>query len=724
MGERLAKLLGILGIKTVGDLIYNYPRRYEDYSQVAPIAQLRPDDVTIEAKISQTTGRYVRRGMHITEAIASDDSGSVRLVWFNQPYRAGAIKADQPYYIAGPFALRRGRFSIANPSVELVSDFPVSAARIIPIYRETKGLKSSTIRKLVRETSVLVTDLPEHLPDWLIKEQKLVSWGQAALEMHFPSSAKHLAAAKRRLGFEEIFELTLAALLNKAEFSKGKALAIPFKERLARDFVGKLPFKLTDAQRKVAWRIYQDMEKHQPMNRLIEGDVGSGKTVVATMAAIMAIEQNFQAALMAPTEILARQHANTILDLLSSVGMQDTLSLLIGGLTPKQKENSQKRIANGQIRFIVGTHALISEKVDMHNLGLVIVDEQHRFGVEQRKALQKKTIRRTQADALQGDDEQQTELYKASTAKEQPQLATQQRAASVSGAAGSASRQADAVRLSGGHMPHVLHLTATPIPRSLALTLYGELDISVLDELPPGRQTIVTKVVSPNSRKTLYQKIDKELEAGRQMFVVCPLIADSETSGGLSVEEVFKRLSEHDFKHRRVGILHGQMKSAEKDKVMKQFVNHELDVLVSTTVIEVGVDVSNASIMVVEGAERFGLAQIHQLRGRVGRGAHQSYAYLIPSDSREPGQRLRALESTTDGFKLAELDLRLRGPGAIYGTMQHGALDLRVAELTDTKLIAAARNAAQEFIDKGESLNKYPHLKSRVTALRAVTNLN
>ena len=666
MGEHLAKLLGVLGIKTVGELIDNYPRRYEDYSHVLPVNQLKPGDVTIEAKISGVTGRYVRRGMHITEAIASDETGSVRLVWFNQPYRAGAIKADQPYYIAGPFALRRGRFSIANPSVELVSDFPVSAARIIPIYRETKGLKSSTIRKLVRETSVLVTDLPEHLPDWLIKEQKLVGWSQAALEMHFPSSVKSLAAAKRHLGFEEIFELTLAALLNKAEFSKGEALAIPFKEKLARDFVAKLPFKLTDAQRKVAWRIYQDMERTSPMNRLIEGDVGSGKTVVAGMAAIMAIEQNFQVALMAPTEILARQHANTILDLLSNVGMQDQVSLLIGGLPPKQKQTAHKRIADGDIKMMIGTHALISEKVDMHRLGLIVIDEQHRFGVEQRKKLQAKA----------------------------------------------------------GHMPHVLHMTATPIPRSLALTLYGELDISVLDEQPPGRQTIITKVVSPNSRKTLYAKIDKELEAGRQIFVVCPLIMDSETSGGLSVEEVFKRLSEQDFKHRRVGILHGQMKSAEKDKIMKQFVNHELDILVSTTVIEVGVDVPNASIMMVEGAERFGLAQIHQLRGRVGRGAHQSYAYLIPSDSREPGQRLRALESTTDGFKLAELDLKLRGPGAIYGVTQHGALDLRVAELTDTKLIAAARGAAQDFIDKGEDLNKYPHLSSRVTALRAVTNLN
>jgi len=665
-GPTLAKKLAGLGIKTAGDLIDYYPRKYEDYSHVTPIGKLRPGAVTIEAAINQTTGRYVRRGMHITEAIASDESGSVRLVWFNQPYRAGAIKHKARYFISGEYALRRGRFSITNPSMELASDFPINTARIVPIYRETKGLKSGQIRKLVRQALLETGDMTEHLPDWLIKQQKLMSYAQAVKEMHFPSSAEKLTHAKRRLGFEEVFELALAALLNKYEFGRSKALSIPFKEKLARDFVAKLPFKLTDAQRKVAWRIYQDMEKTSPMNRLIEGDVGSGKTVVAGMGAIMVIEQGFQAALMAPTEILARQHAQTLLGLLSNVNMQDKVGLLIGGLKPEQKTNAHKAIKRGDIALMVGTHALISEKVDMKKLGLIIIDEQHRFGVEQRKKLQAKA----------------------------------------------------------GHMPHVLHMTATPIPRSLALTLYGELDISVLDELPPGRQTIITKVVSPNSRKSLYEKVDIELKAGRQMFVVCPLISDSEISAGLSVEEVYKRLSERDFKHHRVGILHGQMKSAEKDKVMQQYVGGQIDILVTTTVIEVGVDVPNASIMMVEGAERFGLAQIHQLRGRVGRGEHQSYAYLMPSDSREPGQRLRALESTTDGFKLAELDLKLRGPGAIYGTMQHGALDLRVAELTDTKLIAAARNAAQDFIDRKEKLQQYPHLDARVKVLRAVTNLN
>ncbi|HLA49396.1 MAG TPA: ATP-dependent DNA helicase RecG [Candidatus Saccharimonadales bacterium] len=666
VGDELAEKLGLLGVKTIGDLIENYPRRYVDYSNVVPLEQIRPGVVSIRAKISQVKGRYVRRGMHITEAIASDETGSVRLVWFNQPYRADATKHAQAYYISGPYALRRGRFSIANPSVELISDFPINTARIIPIYREVRGLKSFQIRKLVRSAADIVKDMPEHLPSWLLEQEKLIDYKTAALQMHFPSSAEDLEKAQRRLGFEEVFQLSLAALLNKSELYKDKSIAIPFKEQLAKEFVSKLPFKLTDAQRRAVWKIYQDMDKTQPMNRLLEGDVGSGKTVVAAMAALMAMEQGFQAALMAPTEILARQHADTLYKLLETVGYDGQVGLLIGGLKPKEKQLARDKIASGDIKFIVGTHALISERVDMHKLGLVIIDEQHRFGVAQRKKLQAKA----------------------------------------------------------GHMPHVLHMSATPIPRSIALTLYGELDISILDELPPGRRPVATKICSPNSRAQLNAQIDKQLAAGRQMFIVCPLITDSETSRGLSAEEVYERVSNKEFRDRRIALLHGQLKSAQKDEIMQAFLNHRYDILVSTTVIEVGIDVPNASIMLVEGAERFGLAQIHQLRGRVGRGAHQSYCFLMLSDSKAPSQRLRALEDTTDGFKLAELDLELRGPGAIYGTMQHGALDLRVAKLTDTKLIATARNAAQMFIDKKENLKKYPHLAQKVSTLRAITNLN
>lgn len=484
--------------------------------------------------------------------------------------------------------------------------------------------------------------------------------------MHFPATAKQLQEAQKRLAFEEVFQLSLAALLNKYELLQDTALAIPFNEQLARNFVASLPFTLTDAQRKVVWRLYQDMQQTQPMNRLVEGDVGSGKTVVAAMAAVMAIAEGYQVALMAPTELLARQHADTLHRLLQPMAMQDTIALLVGGMKPAEKTNAQTRIASGQAQFIIGTHALIQESVSMDRLGLVIIDEQHRFGVEQRKKLMAKA----------------------------------------------------------GHMPHMLSLTATPIPRSLALTLYGELDVSILDAKPAGRQPIETQIVSPNSRAQMNISIEEQLQAGRQMFVVCPLITDSETSRANSAQKIYDQFRLKDFKKWRVGLLHGRMKAVEKNDIMAAFAAHKIDILVSTTVIEVGVDMPNASIMLIEAAERFGLAQIHQLRGRVGRGGHKGYCYLMLSDSKSPPQRLQALERSSDGFKLAELDLSLRGPGAIYGTMQHGALDLRVAKLTDIKLIAAGRAAAEEYIKKGENLLQYPRLARRVQQLRAVTNLN
>ncbi len=666
VGKELVKKFAVFNITTLEDLITNYPRRYDDYSAIQTVAQLKPGTVTIQASIKQTKGRYVRRGMHITEAIASDESGSVRLVWFNQPYRAASLKANQEYYISGEFGLHYQRLSIQNPSIELASSFPVSTARIVPIYRETKGLKSHQIRRIMRELMPLVQNLPETLPEWLVKEQRLMYRAQAVQMMQFPANSKALADAKRRLGFEEVFELSLAALLNKYELLKDHSLKIPFKEELAKAFVAHLPFKLTYAQRKVVWQIYQDMQKPHPMNRLIEGDVGSGKTVVSTMAALMAMEQGFQVAFMAPTELLARQHADTIYRLLEPLGYANQLSLLVGSLTPTQKKTAHARLKKGDVRLMIGTHALIQEKVDMHKLGLIIIDEQHRFGVEQRKKLQSKA----------------------------------------------------------GHMPHVLSLTATPIPRSLALTLYGELDISIIDTKPAERKPIITKLMPPSDRLSLYKKVEEELNKGRQAFVVTPLIVESNTMWAQSAEKVYESLRKGPFKRRRVGLLHGKLKSEEKNKTMEQFVNRELDLLVTTTVIEVGVDVPNATVMMIENAERFGLAQIHQLRGRVGRSEHQGYCYLMLSDATQPSRRLRALESINDGFELAELDLELRGPGAIYGSSQHGALDLRIATLSDTKLIASARQAAQQFIDDSDDLLKYKHLHKRVTQLRSVTNLN
>lgn len=666
VGEALARKFTLLGINTVGDLIDHYPRQYEDFSEITAIANLNPGAVTIEAEIKQVAGRYVRRGMHITEAVASDATGSVRLVWFNQPYRAAAIKSGQKYYISGSFELKRQRFTITNPSMEMASDFPINAARILAVYRETKGLNSRQIRLALSECLPEISSLAETLPEWIIKEHKLMTFAEAVRSVHQPSSGRELAEARRRLGFEEVFQLSLASLLNKLENQSETAMSIEFKPALARDFVKHLPFKLTDAQRRTVWQIYKDLEAVHPMNRLVEGDVGSGKTAVATMAALMVLAAGKQVALMAPTELLARQHAETIHKLLEPLGKSAKVSLLVGSLKPAQKAKARLAIKNGQAGFIIGTQALIQEKVDMSQLALIIVDEQHRFGVDQRKTLMQKA----------------------------------------------------------GHMPHVLSLTATPIPRSLALTLYGELDVSLLYEKPGGRLPIITELISPNSRKQLYKTVDQELEVGRQMFVVCPLISESDTLQANSAEKTYEQLAKIDFKHRRVGLLHGKLKPAEKQSVMESFLRHELDILVSTTVIEVGVDVPNASIMMVETPERFGLAQLHQLRGRVGRSSDQGYCYLVLSDSKAPSRRLRALESSNDGFRLAELDLELRGPGAIYGTMQHGALDLRIAKLSDMKLIAAARTSAHSFIDKGEDLLQYKQLAGHVNRLRAVTNLN
>lgn len=666
VGEQLAKLFAKIGVRTVGELIDNYPRTYEDYSSQTAINRLSPGTVTIAATINNAKGRYVRRGMHITEAIASDDTGSVRLVWFNQPYRATAIKNGEIYFVSGEYALRRGRFSILNPSIELASDFPVNTARILPIYRETKGLNSRIIRKHLAAVRDYISNLPESLPDTVVDSQNLLSRSAATIGIHFPDSQEQLEKARARLGFEEVFRLSLASLLNKKQNQADVTDSIPFNEAVAKKFVEALPFTLTDAQRTAAWHIYQDMQKPTAMNRLLEGDVGSGKTVVATMAAIMAVNAGRQVAFMAPTELLAKQHAETVFSLLKAVHMQDQCSLLVGSMKPAQKKQIHHQLKDGTCRFVIGTHALFQDAVVMDELALIIVDEQHRFGVEQRKSLMAKA----------------------------------------------------------GKMPHVLSMTATPIPRSLALTLYGELDISILNQKPLGRLDIITELVPPSSRPKLYDTLEMQLKAGRQIFVVCPLINESNAFEAKSAETVFKELSQGAFKKWRVGLLHGQRSTDDKSDVMQAFVEHRLDILVATTVIEVGVDVPNATVMLIESPERFGLAQIHQLRGRVGRSDLQSYCYLMLSDAQAPSQRLRALERTNDGFKLAELDLRLRGPGAIYGTMQHGALDLRIAKLTDTHLIAAARAAAQQCLDDNVNLVHYKELYAHVKRLRTVTNLN
>jgi ATP-dependent DNA helicase RecG len=670
VGKAQAAKFGVLGIKTVADLIDYYPRRYDDFSTVTPINKLRPGRATIKAVIKSAEGSYRRGGMHLTEALASDKTGNVQIIWFNQSYRKSSLKYGSEYFISGEYKLSHQHFSIINPAIELTSEFPINTARIVPVYSVTKGLTSRQIRTAIRQIAPYIKGLPETLPAWLIKDEKLLRRQEAIFAIHFPASNEQLLDAQRRISTEEIFQLSLASLINKQENQKQHALKIPYREDLAVRFSKSLPFQpLTDAQRLVIMRIYKDLERAWPMNRLVEGDVGSGKTVVAAMAAVMPLEQGYQVVLMAPTELLARQHEATIRHLLKPLGWEKSVQLLVGSLTAARKTKARKAIASGQAKFIIGTHALIQEQVDMHKLALVIVDEQHRFGAEQRQKL----------------------IAKA------------------------------------GHMPHILSLTATPIPRSLALTLYGDIDISVLNIKPPGRQPVETEIISPNSRAQLYRTIDAQLNEGRQMFVVCPLISESDEGKFSSVEAVHKQMRDKDFKKWRVELLHGKQKPVEKNEIMSKFVSHEIDILVSTTVIEVGVDVPNATIMLIENPERFGLAQIHQLRGRVGRGYHQGFCYLMISDSSAPGPRLRALKSSNDGFKLAELDLELRGPGALnLGTQQHGhsTAELKLAKLNDRQLVSIGQRAAKEFIEKKEGLNHYPELKQRVNYFREITNIN
>ena len=664
VGAKTAEQFAVAGIHTVNDLITFLPRSYEDFSELVAIADITPGKRTIKARCVSCSTRPVRRGLRLTTATLADDSGRLQAIWFNQPYRETQLKSGEEFLFSGEFEFNYNKYQLTNPSAEKVSDVPVSSDRIVPVYRAIKGLKSQLVRKILVELKPLISMLPETLPPNIIKGQGLVSYSEAIMGMHFPTSPKDSEQAKERLAFEELFQLLLAAQLNKLENAKLEGWHIPFEQAIVGQFVGQLPFALTGAQRRAAWEIIQDFEKATPMNRLLQGDVGSGKTVVAGLAARQAASHGYQTAFMAPTEILASQHAETLASLLEPFGV--TVGLLTGSVKGAARQALYKQIASGSVAVVVGTHALIQQTVDFYKLGFVVIDEQHRFGVAQRQALLGKSDR----------------------------------------------------------MPHLLAMTATPIPRSLALTVYGELDVSVLNERPKGRKPIATKIWSPISRKQLYEKVDAELAAGRQAYIICSLIDDNPDNDVKSVQAEYKKLQSTVFYHRRIGLLHGKMKPEEKDAVMRAFSAGEVDILVSTTVVEVGVDVPNATIMMIENADRFGLSQLHQLRGRVGRSSHQSYCYLVMSDSAKPSQRLREIEKSSDGFYLAEVDLRLRGPGEIYGRAQHGALNLQIASLADTKLIARAQSAARAVAESHQNLVQYTQLWHQVEEYQRLTTLN
>ena len=666
VGAKTAEQFALAGLHTVGDLINFLPRTHEDYSEVTQIADIHPGKATIKARCEKIATRPVRRGLRLTTATLVDEAGGkLQAIWFNQPYRTTQLaKADEEFYFSGTFEFNYNRYQLTNPSVEKVSDMPVQTDRLLPVYRSIKGLKSQLVRKIMNELRPLMKMLPETLPSSIISDEKLLSRSDAVLGMHFPEKQSDVAAARERLAFEELFQLLLASQLNRQENAKLTGWHIPFDQQAVGAFVKKLPFTLTDAQRRAAWEIIQDFEQATPMNRLLQGDVGSGKTVVAALAARQAAAAGFQTALMAPTEILASQHAETVSRLLQPFGV--SVGLLTGSVKGEVRKVLYDKIASGELDVVVGTHALIQGTVHFHKLGFVVIDEQHRFGVKQRQELLKKSE----------------------------------------------------------HMPHLLAMTATPIPRSLALTVYGELDVSILNELPKGRLPIATKIWSPNSRAQLYAEVDKQIAAGRQAYIICSLIDDNPDNEIKSVQSEYVKLQNSIFKHRKIGLLHGKLKADQKDAVMQQFAKGELDILVSTTVVEVGVDVPNATVMMIENADRFGLSQLHQLRGRVGRSVHQSYCYLILSDSNKPSQRLREIEKSNDGFYLAEVDLKLRGPGEIYGRSQHGALNLQIATLSDTKLIARAQYQAKVFVAGGNDLLQYKQLAVQIEQYQRLTTLN
>jgi ATP-dependent DNA helicase RecG len=665
VGPKTGEQFAAAGLYTVGDLIDFLPRKHEDFSEVVKIADIHPGKMTIKARCEKIATRPVRRGLRITTATLADDSGKLQAVWFNQPYRTTQLaKADDEFFFSGEFEFNYNKYQLSNPSAEKVSEMPIQTDRLLPVYRAIKGLKTQLTRKILNELRPLMTMLPETLPSEIIASEKLLSRSDAVLGMHFPKTQEDIEQARERLAFEELFQLLLASQLNRQDNAKLEGWHIPFDQSVVADFVKQLPFELTGAQRRAAWEIIQDFEKKTPMNRLLQGDVGSGKTVVAGLAARQAAASGFQTALMAPTEILASQHAETLSRLLQPFGV--SVGLLTGSVKGVARKTLYEQIAQGTVDVIVGTHALIQESVKFHKLGFVVIDEQHRFGVKQRQEL----------------------LVKSE------------------------------------HMPHLLAMTATPIPRSLALTVYGELDVSILNELPKGRKPIETKLWSPNSQTQLYAKIDAEIAAGRQGYVICSLIDDNPDNEVKSVQAEYVKLQNSIFKHRKIGLLHGKMKPADKDEVMTRFAAGELDILVSTTVVEVGVDVPNATVMIIENADRFGLSQLHQLRGRVGRSSHQSYCYLVMSDSSKPSQRLKEIEKSNDGFYLAEVDLKLRGPGEIYGRSQHGALNLQIATLSDTKLIARAQKQAKSFAASGADLLQYKQLAAQVEQYQRLTTLN
>ncbi|HEY68706.1 MAG TPA: ATP-dependent DNA helicase RecG [Thermoflexia bacterium] len=664
VGPRQAERLAKLGIHTIRDMLYFFPRRYDDYSQLKPINRLEHgEEVTIIAQVWDAGARETRGGGVIFKATLSDGTGFIEATWFNQPYLADRIKRGQQIVISGKVDEYLGRLCFTSPEWEPLEQELLHTARLVPVYPLTAGLSARRLRRLMKRTvDYWSKRLPDHLPASVRQEAGLMDLETAIAQIHFPDDKDMLERARYRLAFDELFVLQIGLLRQRHLWRSAPGKPLLVNNATLRNFIHSLPFKLTRAQQRALRQIVADLRSNRPMNRLLQGDVGSGKTVVAAAAMALAVAAGAQAALMAPTEILAEQHYQTISRLFERIpAPKPTVRLLTGSVTGREREEIYAGLADGSVGIVVGTHALIQESVQFKELALVVIDEQHRFGVRQRAALRQKG--------------------KTKDAKGKTKDAK------------------------GGYNPHLLVMTATPIPRSLELTLWGHLDVSVIDEMPPGRKPVVTRLLLPTERERAYAFVRSQIEKGHQAFIICPLVEESEKVEAKSAVEEYKRLQKHIFPDLRLGLLHGRMKGEEKEATMARFARGELDILVATSVVEVGIDVPNATVMLIEGADRFGLAQLHQFRGRVGRGEHPSYCLLVSdSSSPEAQERLQAVEATSDGFALAQKDLELRGPGEFLGTRQSGFPDLKLANVTDLRLVEAAREAARRFFETDPEL--------------------
>ncbi len=713
IGPVFQKKLEKIGIKTIEDVLFHYPHRYEDFSNIHPISKVKINQTNcIAGKILEIkNSRTWKKKIIITEAVVEDKNGAIKVIWFNQPYLIRVLKKGDNVCLAGKASLDKEGIYLSSPSYEklsLASNYSTSdlihTGRIIPIYPETEGLSSKWLRwilKLILEK--FKNQIEESLPEKVIKKYNLLPIQEAIWQIHFPNSIKLAEKAKERFSFEELFLIELAVLKERLKLNQEKAPSIPLNLDLIKEFVDSLPFKLTDAQKKCSWQILKDLEKPRPMSRLFQGDVGSGKTIVALIASLNTVLSGYQVAFMVPTEILAKQHFQQVPKLLKPFKVR--IALLTGkedkivsqklaystssGLNPEILEISRNKlldkIRKGEIDILIGTHSLIQDKVKFGNLALCIIDEQHRFGVEQR-----------------------TKLI------QQPRINSKNL-----------------------KIPHLLSMTATPIPRSLALTVYGDLDLSILDEMPKGRKKVITKVVSLKEKNEAYNFIRKRVKAGEQVFVICPRIEPGDKQQGTSdkknisswtdvkaVKEEYKKLSKEIFPNLTIEMLHSKIKTKEKEKIMKDFRNKKIDILVSTSVVEVGIDIPQATVMMIEGAERFGLAQLHQFRGRVGRSDLQSYCFLFTeSKAKKTRQRLTAMLKAKDGFELAQKDLEIRGPGNFFGARQWGIPDLAMENLKNLQLVEKTRESAKEILIENPGLKNYPILKERLKRFKKKIHL-